>query len=522
MKSRALIAVLVSAVAGTALAQQPQPLRKTIRSSQTFTIAPGGSFALDNPIGNVEIIGSNDVDDVQAAITTILTAPNVTALEEARHQSGMIVGGDAKTRIVRTAITAYYEKKPWSAIVHWTVRVPRSTNVRVVSGASGRIRIANLSGNVHVKNFNGNIDLSNVTGATFVESVNGSIVYATPRPRQNVVLSTVNGHITATVDGGADFRWVADAVTGDIRTNLPARGTWAGTVFHGNVNAPGGPTITMSSLMGNLHLLASGASAATTQSIKQAAPTFAIAKSKGSVIPMNGPRVYRQTIVKQLSYSTTLGDIRVNEVKGDADVSTGAGEIHLGSVSGTANVRSLGGPLMLGEILGTLNASTRAGDILVDSTRRGGTISTEGGTIRLLYTSGPTRLTSGGGDIIVRQAAAPVNAETTSGDISITIDPVSTSEAVQAKTGKGNIVLTVTPKFAADIEATILTSNPNADTFASDIPGLALSRDQVGGKTRIRATGKVNGGGQKVVLQATSGDIRISTGRVGPTIVKPR
>jgi hypothetical protein len=49
-----------------------------------------------------------------------------------------------------------------------------------------------------------------------------------------------------------------------------------------------------------------------------------------------------------------------------------------------------------------------------------------------------------------------------------------------------------------------------------------MSRDQVGGKTRVRATGKLNGGGEKIVLQAVDGDIRISTGPVTPTVVSRR
>jgi hypothetical protein len=174
-------------------------------------------------------------------------------------------------------------------------------------------------------------------------------------------------------------------------------------------------------------------------------------------------------------------------------------------------------------MMGILTASTRAGDILVDSTRRGGTISTEGGTISLLYTGGPTRLISGGGDITVRQAAAPITAETTSGDIAITIDSTSKTETIDAKTGKGNVIVNVPPKFRGEIDATIITKDANADTIVSDLPGLSISREQMpGGLTRIHATGKINGGGEKVVLQATSGDIRISTGRVAPTLVKPR
>ena len=84
------------------------------------------------------------------------------------------------------------------------------------------------------------------------------------------------------------------------------------------------------------------------------------------------------------------------------------------------------------------------------------------------------------------------------------------------------MIRTVAPRFGADVEATIFTSDPDSDTIVSDIPGLSISREQVNGRTRVRATGKIGGGGEKVVLQATDGDIRISTGPVPPTVVSRR
>ncbi len=529
MKIRALLAVLVLPVASVATdviaQQQPQVLRKTMRGTQKFSLAPGGSFVLENPVGNIEFIGA-DVTDAEATTVTVLAAPNAQLLQEAERQAAVITRGDENTRVVGLAGNSYRLPKPWSVIVNWSIRVPRSTNVRVMSSNSQIIRVVNVAGSVRVKNFHGNIVLTNTSGAVVVESVNGSIIYNTPKPRGNVVLATLNGHVSATVDSTVDFRWVAETATGDIRTNLPARGAFIGPVFRASVNAPGGPTITTTSLMGNVHLLASGTGVASTQSIrpainrrpqKQPTPTTVISA------PVPGPPVlHRGRIDGSFTYTTTIGDVKIAEVNGSASITTGAGEVQLGAVSGDCIVRSAGGPLQLGEILGTLTAHTRAGDILIDSTRRGGTIDTRGGTIRLLYTSGPTRLSSGGGDIIVRQAAAPVHAETTSGDITISVDPASKSETLHAKTGKGNVVLNVDAKFAADVDATIITSDPNADTFASDIAGLSVSRSQVNGKTQVRATGKINGGGEKIVLQATDGDIRISSGRVGPTVVRPR
>lgn len=530
MKIRTFIAVFVLTAGGeVAVAQQQQPLlRKTIRSTHKFTLAPGGTFVLENPIGNVDVTGA-DIADVEANIVTILTAQNQAAMDEA-SKSGVLIGPDPKTRVVRTSIGAYTPKKPWTGEAHWTVRLPRNASVRILSTAIGRIRVADVNGTVRVKNFNGSITLVNLTGAVLAESVNGSIVYSTPQPRGNVVLATLNGHVTASVASTADFRWVAETATGDIRTNLPARGTFFGVTFRGSVNAPGGPTISTSSLMGNIHLLAAGTAAQTSQTIRRTKadmttpaprPTPRNVSQAGSAA--GGPRVFQQGIVKgSFEYETTVGDVKVAQIRGNARIATGAGEVQIGSVSGTAVVRSEGGPLQLGEVLGTLTASTRAGDIFIDSTRRGGTISTQGGTIRLLYTGGPTRLTSGGGDIVVRQAAGPINAETTSGDITISVDAALKTGSVQAKTAKGNVILNVDPHFAADVDATITTTDPNADTFLSDVPGLTVNRSQVAGKTLLRATGKINGGGQRVVLSATEGDIRITTGRVAPTIVKPR
>ena len=522
MKKHALLACILFALVDSADAASV--MRKTVKAERKYSLDPGGTFVLDNPLGDIEIIGA-DVPEIQATIVTTITAANDEAFQEALRHSGLLLGGDNKRRVVRTAtVPAMYRQTPWSVSANWTVRMPRSASLRLSSYSSRVIRVSNLLGNVSVINFNGSVILTNLNAATVVESVNGSIVYNTPHPRGNVVLGTVNGSVSATVAGNADVRWIAKTMKGDIRTNLPARGTLFGVTFRGSVNAPGGPSITTSSLMGDVGLFAAGGSSSTAQSIRNVptvvqSPTV-VAGQQTSAAGRGG--FVRGTVTKSVKYATNLGDVKVTRIRGDADVFTGAGQVQLGEVTGTSKVRSQGGPLQLGEMMGALTASTRAGDILVDSTRRGGTISTEGGTISLLYTSGPTTLTSGGGDITVRQAAAPVSAETSSGDIAITIDPQSKTETITAQTGKGNVILNVPPLFRADIEATITTNDPTGDTIVSDIPGLSITREQVGGTTRVRAVGKINGGGEKVVLKATGGDIRISTGRAGPTLVKPR
>jgi DUF4097 and DUF4098 domain-containing protein YvlB len=520
MKTRVLIAAIVVSAFGAANAYAV--LRKTVEATQKYALDPGGTFVLENPVGDIDIVGAN-VTEIEAKIVTTITAADEAAFQEAQRFSGLITGGDPKVRIVRAAaVASNYRQTPWTVSTRWIVRVPRSATVRVSSYSSRAIRITNILGNVTVKNVNGNLILTQLNAATVAESVNGSIIFNTAKPRGNVMLGTLNGSVTATVGANSNLRWIAKTAKGDIRTNLPARGTLIGTTFRGSVNAPGGPTITTSSLMGNVRLITAGS--VPTQSVRNVPNVVQSPAVAGGTQTSDGGRgdFQRGTLTSSMKYTTSLGDVKVSRVRGDVDVFTGAGQVQLGEVTGVCKVSSLGGPLQLGEIMGVLTASTRAGDILVDSTRRGGTISTEGGTISLLYTSGPTRLTSGGGDITVRQAAAAVNAETSSGDIAITVDPHSKTETVEARTGKGNVILNVPPLFRADIEATIVTNDPSGDTIFSDLPGLSITREQVGGTTRVRAVGKINGGGEKVVLQATGGDIRISTGRAGPTLVKPR
>ncbi|HVG23813.1 MAG TPA: DUF4097 family beta strand repeat-containing protein [Thermoanaerobaculia bacterium] len=510
MKTRVLTAAVVLFTCASAFAART--VSRTFQSDQQFPLEANGTLILDNPAGNV-IITAKDTPDIEATIYKRVDGTDLDAVEEGRRQTMLVVGGNPKVRTLRMTI-APGSVKDWQALVAWNIRLPRGASVRVLTTSGDHIRISGLRGAVQAKNFNGQIIIEDVVGPAIAESVNGSIFFIAPAMRGNVLLSTVNGDVTVTLPRDSGFRWIAETVKGDIRTHFPARGAFIGNTFNATANAPGGPTLRTASVMGNVYVYGGGMPVRTAVSVRAAVPTPA---------PPIKPVPQAHRIVGDFTFATNLGDVRVQEVTGKVDISTGGGEVQIGAAGGAAKVRTRGGPVQLGEIYGVIDASTRAGDILVDTARRGGAIQTAGGTIRLLYTSGPTRLYSGGGDIHVRQAAAPVEATTESGDIAITVDASSRTQKVTANTAKGNVVLTVSPQFGADFEATIITSNPDVDTILSDIPGLSISRDdEPGGKTRVHATGKLNGGGEKVVLLATDGDIRISTGPAAPTVVMRR
>ncbi|HSN68677.1 MAG TPA: DUF4097 family beta strand repeat-containing protein, partial [Thermoanaerobaculia bacterium] len=186
----------------------------------------------------------------------------------------------------------------------------------------------------------------------------------------------------------------------------------------------------------------------------------------------------------------------------------------IGRVAGTGDLRSLGGSLHLGDIAGRVSARTSVGDIVLRNAHRGGSAVTDAGLIRVGRSGGPLDLRSGGGDVIVHRAEAPVEAETKSGDVTIGIPAGVSRLRVNALTGDGNISLQVPPGFGADVDATVITSSTSPDVIQTDLRGLTIVRDSVGGKTRIRATGKINGGGEKITLRANEGIIQIRTAGV--------
>ncbi len=196
----------------------------------------------------------------------------------------------------------------------------------------------------------------------------------------------------------------------------------------------------------------------------------------------------------ELNFSTRLGNIVAVEVN-DATVSTGAGEIVVGRAFGDLKATTRGGPINIGETFAALEVETEAGDILINSANKGGYARTGGGNIRVRSATGTLRLVSGGGDITVEQAAENVTAHTQSGDVTIEVPQGVQRLSLDLETTGGNVILTLPQGLRANVDATVITSDAGINTIDSTVSGLAVVRDMVGGKSRIRATGSLNGGG---------------------------
>ncbi|HKB79295.1 MAG TPA: hypothetical protein VKH35_06225, partial [Thermoanaerobaculia bacterium] len=404
-----------------------RPMAATDRLSETLSLGIGGSFWIDNPIGSIEIVGTDSPGLNVTAVRTV-TGEDQAAVNEGREQTVINFQGDQNVRFIQTVVAQTHARN-WNSTVAYTIRVPRTVHVRVASRFADRIRIANIAGNVTVKSLTGLITLDGVSGASIIDITNGKVVFHyTQKPSSHAQIQAVNADIDVSVPPDSNLNWIADTLRGDVLTNLPVRAEFQGSLFHGTVNAPGGPNITTQTAVGNVRLLGNGLPITNLKSLRQVAESQNVVAQQKMLVARSlmlrpARRVQLPIVSGGFDFATSVGDVSVGEIRGPARIQTAAGEIELGMVYGDCNVGSLGGPLDLGDIMGTLTASTGAGDVQVRSAALGGHISTAGGMIRVLYTAGPTTLESGGGDIVVRQAAGPINATTQSGDITITADP---------------------------------------------------------------------------------------------------
>lgn len=483
------------------------------RVTREFPIDLAGSVWIDNPFGSIDVVGV-DGNVISVSVDRVITATDQAALKEAADAVGISFEGDTKVRLMRTLLPPSRNAR-WTVAVNYVVRVPRSISVKIGSKVADHIRVAQMNGSVTVNGFTGILILEAVAGASVANMVNGRIIYNYAQaPVSKAQIQTVNADIDVYLPANANFDWVANTLNGDILTTFNVRaGRLNGTVFHGVVGS-GGPVINTETAMGRILVHAKGANADDAQSMRVSQPGHQSAP--GDVLRQPAKKIQMPFVNGDFIFAASVADVTVGEVRGSARVETGAGEVELGAVFGQCNVTSMGGPLNLGDILGSLFAHTGAGDILVRAARQGGQVMTDGGLVRIIYAGGPMLLRSGGGDIIVRQASAAIDAETTSGDITLTGDPAQKTLKVTARTLQGNIVLNVSPRFAADIDATILTSDPDMNEMHIDFNGISVRREKVGTKTRIRATGKINGGGERVELYAEEGDIHISAQTIAP------
>lgn len=195
---------------------------------------------------------------------------------------------------------------------------------------------------------------------------------------------------------------------------------------------------------------------------------------------------------------------------------TAGGDVHVADLHGEAICKTSGGDLDLGNIQGNVEARTSGGDVKVVGASGHVELKTSGGDIKAGDINGPLNARTSGGGIDIHRVAGDLIAHTSGGSIDIgealgSIDASSSGGSIRAALGRqphgdsrlstsgGSITLTVAGNVALDLDA-----HTSGGDVTTDMPVTILGR-----QSDSSLNGKVNGGGPKLVLRSSGGDIRV-------------
>jgi hypothetical protein len=200
----------------------------------------------------------------------------------------------------------------------------------------------------------------------------------------------------------------------------------------------------------------------------------------------------------------------------NTDLHTSGGDVHVGDLNGEVRAKTSGGDLDLGRIAGVVDARTSGGDVKIAGAHSTVTLSTSGGDVSVGDAAANVSAKTSGGDIEVHRVAGNLAAHTSGGSITIdeahgVIDASTSGGSIEAhmaqrpsgdsrlQTSGGGITLSIASSVAIDLDA-----HTSGGDIETDVPVTLLGK-----QSDSTLEGKLNGGGPRVVLRTSGGDIRL-------------
>ncbi|HEY5753509.1 MAG TPA: DUF4097 family beta strand repeat-containing protein [Chthoniobacterales bacterium] len=195
-----------------------------------------------------------------------------------------------------------------------------------------------------------------------------------------------------------------------------------------------------------------------------------------------------------------VGGIRVGSIEGNVSVKSAADGIAVDRVDGRANLVCSGGDIHVQEVTGELEVRNSGGTIEVGSALGGITAKSSGGDITVTYTGENAELKTAGGDIEVAAVGGGLEATTAGGDINVEYKESPKGDG-ELKTAGGNVEVVLPANASFDIDAKSAAGDIETDfNFKADNKSGSSS-----------GNGSVNGGGKKLRLRSSGGNIYLRT-----------
>lgn len=195
---------------------------------------------------------------------------------------------------------------------------------------------------------------------------------------------------------------------------------------------------------------------------------------------------------------TSGGDIAVSDLNGQVKAKTSGGNVSLGRINGLVDAHTSGGDVSLAGSHASALLSTSGGDIKVGDAGASLNVRTSGGSIDIRHAASDLKAHTSGGSIEIGDAAGTIDASTSGGSIRARLSAQPRADS-KLETSGGGITIHVAQHVSLDVDA-----HTSGGDVASDLPVTILGK-----QNDSSLNGKLNGGGPKLVLRSSGGDIRL-------------
>ncbi len=194
-------------------------------------------------------------------------------------------------------------------------------------------------------------------------------------------------------------------------------------------------------------------------------------------------RVPRRTTLENVGSSN--GSIRVEDVEGDARLATSNGSVHLARIRGNVDARSSNGSVEVNDVSGRMSFHTSNGSMHAENAHGAFEAETSNGGVHVHLTDS--------------DAGNAIRVSSSNGPIDLELDRLGSSDVV-AHTSNGSVTVRMPEGARTAVHAT--TSSRGSVHSGFEI----LTRGEL---SRNRMEGTIGGGGLKMDLTTSNGNIRL-------------
>jgi hypothetical protein len=219
---------------------------------QIYPLAAGGSFALENVNGSVQVEGWSR-DEVEVSAVKTATRSDSRNLSQVKIEVDQSHPGQVAVH------TRYPQGEGAEVAVEYHVRVPYRILLGSIETVNGSVTVRGVEGGGELRSVNGNVEVFDSSGRFSEKTTNGNLRLELRELMSGgpMNLETVNGSVVLGLPEGARADLKVLAMNGDFYSELPvtsAASKPAARAFHAKLGTGGGE-ISVRTINGGIRLV---------------------------------------------------------------------------------------------------------------------------------------------------------------------------------------------------------------------------------------------------------------------------